>query len=107
MEKKLAKVEKKLREVQLKLAEAASLNLIQADAMANMKAALEACEDKWYNEGFADSKNSIEPVVHKTRIHGFREGWLAALQTMGVLDDSSLRNPEQVSYPTPTPPVQS
>lgn len=46
-EKKLAEVEEKLREAELKLAEAASLNLAQANAMADLKATLKACEDKW------------------------------------------------------------
>ena len=49
----------------------------------------------------------MEPVVHQARTHGFGEGWLAALQTMGVVEDSLLRNPEQIPYPAPVSPVQS
>lgn len=79
MEKKLAEMEKKLREVELKLADVASLNLTQVDVMADLKTTLEACEDKWYAEGFADAENFVEPVVHEARMHGFGEGWLAAL----------------------------
>ena len=106
-EKKLAEMEAKLGGIELKLAKAESLNLAQVDKIADLKAAFEACENKWYNEGFVDAKNSVEPIVHQARFHGFGEGWLAALQVMGVLEDSPLKNPEQIPYPTPPPPVQS
>ena len=55
----------KLGGTELKLAEAKSLNLAQVDEIANLKAALEACEEKWYNEGFMDAKNSMEPIVYQ------------------------------------------
>ena len=48
---------------ELKLAEAQSLNTTLAEELADLKAALESCENKWYNEGFADAENSVEPVV--------------------------------------------
>ena len=51
---------------ELKLAEAESLNTAQAKDLTDLKAALEACENKWYNEGFADAVNSTEPVVRQT-----------------------------------------
>lgn len=60
----LAEVEDWLGCIKLKLAEAASLNLAQADQIADLKANLEACENKWYDEGFADAKKSVEPIVH-------------------------------------------
>lgn len=43
--RKLAEAENKLGEVEVKLVEAASLNLAQANAIANLKATVEACED--------------------------------------------------------------
>ena len=55
----------KLGGTELKLAEAKSLNLAQVDEIANLKAALEACEEKWYNEGFMDAENSMEPIVYQ------------------------------------------
>lgn len=42
MKKKLAKTKKKLGEVKLKLTEVASLNLTQANAMVDLKTALDA-----------------------------------------------------------------
>ena len=106
-EGKLVEVDDQLGGVELKFAKAASLNLAQADQIVDLKVALEACESKWYGQGFADAKKSAEPVVHQTRIHGFGEGWLVAFQVMGVLEDSPLRDPGQIPYPTPPPPSQS
>ena len=78
-EKKLNEVEVKLGSTKLKLAEEKSLNLAQANEIVDPKAALDAYEEKWYNEGFADAENSMEPIIHQARLHGFEEGWLAAL----------------------------
>ena len=72
-----------------------------------LKAALEAFEKKWYDEGFADAENSVKPIIHQARRHRFGKGWLAALQVMGVAEDSSLRSLEQITYPHPPPPVQT
>ena len=69
----------KLGKTELKLAEAENLNLAQVDEIANLKAALKACKDKWYNAGFTDAENSIEPIVHQAQRHKFEEGWMAAL----------------------------
>ena len=102
-EKKLTEMEMKLGGIELKLAEAESLNLAQVDELANLKATLVACQDKWYNEGFADAENFAEPVVCQAWKHGFEEGWLATLQAMGVLEDSPLRNPNQIPFPNPSP----
>ena len=51
VEEKLAEAEDRLGGIELKLAEAVSLNLAQANQLADLKAALEACENKWYDEG--------------------------------------------------------
>ena len=94
VERKLTKVEVKLGSTELKLAKAKSLNLAQANEVADLKTALEAYKEKWYNECFANAKNSVEPVIRQARLQGFGEGWLATLQAIGVAEDSPLRNPE-------------
>ena len=101
----MTKMEVKLEGTKLKLVEVESLNLAQAEKIADLKASLEACEEKWYNKGFMDAENSVEPIVHQAWHHRFKEGWLAALQVMGVAEDSPLRNLEQIPYPVPVPPV--
>lgn len=47
---------------------------------------------------FANVKNSVEPVMFQLRKYGFGEGWMAALVAAGVLEDSPLKNPDQVPY---------
>ena len=56
------------------MAKAASLNRAQAKELVDLKAALEACKNKWYNEGFADVENSAEPVINEARKLAFEEG---------------------------------
>ena len=94
-ELRLTKMDVKLGSTELKLAEMESLNLAQVDEITDLKAALIACK----------LENSVEPIVYQARRHGFGEGWMAALQAMGVLDDSPLRNPKQIPFPEPPPPV--
>ena len=55
----------KQNETDVKLAKAISLNTAQAEELADLRAILEACEEKWYNEEFADAENFAEPVVNQ------------------------------------------
>lgn len=80
-----------------------SLNLVKDKEITELKAALEASEDKWYNVGFADAKNSAKPIMFQSRKYGFSEGRMAALAAIGVLEDSLLKNPDQVPFPEPLP----
>ena len=78
-EKRSTKLLAKQKETNVKLAEEISLNTAQAKELADLRAALEACEEKWYNEGFADAENFVEPVVNQARRLGFEAGWFVAL----------------------------
>ena len=93
VEKRSLKLEVKLGETELKLAEAASMNIARAKELADLRAALEACKNKWYNKGFADAENSVELVIEEARKLAFKEGWLASLQALGVPEESPLRDP--------------
>ena len=106
-EKRSMELLAKQNETDLKLAEAVSLNTAQAEELADLRAVLEACEEKWYNEGFADVENSAEPVVNQARRLGFEAGWFVALQALGVLEDSPLRYPGQIPFPSLTPVVHN
>ena len=97
-EKRFTDLEAKLGETELKLVEAASLNTVRAEELADLKAALEGCESKWYDEGFANAENSVELVINEARKLAFKEGWLAALQAIGVPKDSPLRDPNQIPF---------
>ena len=46
-----------------------------------------------YNEGFADAENLVELIVNEAWRLGFEDGWLAALQALGVPEDSPFRDP--------------
>ena len=100
MEKRSAEILAKQNETDVKLAKVISLNTAQAEELANLRAALEACEEKWYNEGFADTENFVKPIVNQRRKIGFETGWFAALQVLGVPEDSPLRDPGQIPFPS-------
>ena len=73
-EKRSVELLAKQNKTDVKLAKAISLNTAQAKELADLRAALEACEEKWYNEGFADAENSIKPVVNQACKMGFEAG---------------------------------
>ena len=100
VEKKLADLEAKVGETELKLAEAKSLNFARAEELADLRAALEGCKSKWYNEGFANAENSVEPVINEARKLAFKEGWFATLQGVGVLEDSPLKDLDHIPFPS-------
>ena len=72
--KKSTELKMKLGGIELKLAEAKSLNLAQVDELADLNATLGACENKLYNEGFTDAENSAEQVIRQAQKLGFEEG---------------------------------
>ena len=92
--KRFTKLLAKQNKTDVKLAEVISLNTAQAEELADLKAALEAYEEQWYNEGFAEAENSTEPVVNQAQRLGFEAGWFVALQILGVPEDSPLRDPD-------------
>ena len=68
---------------------------------------MKACKNKWYNEGFANAENFVDLIFREARKLRFKERWLAALQAIGVPEDSTLRNPDQIPFPDPFPAVQN
>ena len=100
MKKRLVDLEAKLRETELKLAEAESLKTAWAEELADLRAAFKGCESKWYDKGFANVENSVEPIINEARKLAFKEGRLAALQAVGVPKYSPLKDPNQISLPS-------
>ena len=100
---RLAELTTKQNETDLKLGEVASLNVALNEELADLWVALEASENKWYNEGFVDAEEGVEPVMREARQLSFQEGWMAALHASGVLEDSHLRDLSQIpsSYTEP------
>ena len=56
-----------------------------------------------YNEGFADAENLVELIVNEAWRLGFEDGWLVALQALGVPEDSPFRDPSQIPFLSSTP----
>ena len=98
-EKRLGELTTRQNETDLKLAEVASLNVALNEELVDLWATLEACENKWYDEGFADAKKGVEPVIREARQLSFQEGWMAALHASGVPEDSHLRDLSRISFP--------
>ena len=97
--KRLTELVTKQNEMDLKLADMASQNVALTKELTDLWAALEACENKWYGEGFANTERGVEPVVKEARQLSFQEGWMAALDALGVPEDSPLRDPGQIPFP--------
>ena len=92
-EKWLAELTTRQNKTDLKLAEAVSLNVALNEELTDLRDALEACENKWYDKGFTDAEEGVEPVIREARQLSFQEGWMAALHALGVPEDSHLRDP--------------
>ena len=94
-------------ETNLKLAEMASLNVALNEELAEVRAALEAYENKLYDEGFADVKEGVKLIIREARQLSFQEGWMAALHASGVPEDSHLRDPSRIPFPDSLPAKQN
>ena len=106
-EKRSAVLVMKQNETDLNLAKAVSLNVTLSEEVADLLATLKACESKWYDEGFADAKNGVEPIVMQAWQLSFQDGWMAALQALRVPEDSPLRGPGQIPIPNFAPVTQN
>ena len=74
VEKKLTELEVKLGGTELKLVEAESLNLVQADEIADPKAALEACEESGTMKALQMLKTPWSPFSIKPDFMDSRRG---------------------------------
>ena len=63
VEKRCSKLLAKQNKKNVKLAEAISLNTSQAEELTDLRASLEAYEQKWCNKGFVDDEKYVELVV--------------------------------------------
>lgn len=66
-EQKVGETEIKQGGTELKLVEAKSLNSANIKEITELKVALEASEDKWYNTGFVDAENFVEPIIYQSQ----------------------------------------
>ena len=62
-ELKVVEMAAKLEEVELRLVGVESVNLARDNEIAELKVTLDESENKWYNMGFADAKNSTKLIM--------------------------------------------
>ena len=105
--KRLAELTTKQNETDLKLVEATSPNVALTEELADLRTALEACENKWYDEGFVDVEENVEPVIKEARQLSFQEGRMAALHASGVPKVSHLRDPSRILFSDSLPATQN
>ena len=86
-------------EAELRVTGAKRIIIARNKEIAELKAALNESENKYYNMGFNDAENSAKPIMFENQKYGLGEGWLAIVIAMGVQEDSPLRNPDQIPYP--------
>ena len=103
----MAELTTKQNETDLKLVEATSLNVALTKELADLRTALEAYENKWYDEGFVNAEENVEPVIKEARQLSFQEGWMAALHASGVPKDSHLRDPSRIPFSDSLPATQN
>ena len=105
--KRLAELTTRQNETDLKLAEAASLNVALNEELTDLRAVSEVYENKWYDEEFTDAEEGVEPAIREARQLSFQEGWMAALHASGVLEDSYLKDPSQIPFLDSVPATQN
>ena len=69
----------------MKLAQAKSVISTRDKEIADLKVTMVQSNDKFYNMGFADAKNFSKPIMLESRRYKFEEGWMAAVNAMGLL----------------------
>lgn len=106
-EERSVELEAKHHEMDLKLAKEMSRNTALTEEVVDLRAALEAAENKWYDEGFANAEKGVELVVKEARQLSFQDGLMAALHALEVPEDSPLRDPGKIPFPEVLPSAQN
>nr|POE98880.1 polyadenylate-binding protein rbp47c [Quercus suber] len=69
-------------DAEVRLAQVESVISDRDKEVADLKVAMAQSEDKFYNMGFVDAKNSSERIMLESRHYQFREGWMAAVNAL-------------------------
>lgn len=60
--------------------------------MVNLKETMKTCKQVFYNMGFKDAENLVGVVVFQAQRFRFLEGWLAAVNAIGLLESSAFKD---------------
>lgn len=93
----------KLGEAEVKLADVLSIISAHDKELAHLKETMKNCEQVFYNMGFKDAENSVGPVIFQARKFVFVEGWMAAMNGIGLPDSSPFRDAIQIPLPNDHP----
>lgn len=104
----MANLEGKLGDAEVRLTQVETVISTRDKEIVDLKIVVVQSEDKCYNMGFAKTKSSSKLIMLDSWRHGFREGWMAVVNALGLLEDSIFRDPNKIPYlePLHPPPVQ-
>jgi len=67
--------------------------------LADLKETLNSYEQVYYNTGFKDAENSARLVIFQALKFRFVEGWMAAVNAIGLPYTSPFRSANQIPLP--------
>ena len=82
-----------------KLIETASILSAREKEFTDYKGFEKAWKQTYYNRGFKDAESLASPVIFQAQKFGFMEGWMAAVNAIGLPKDSPFRNIDPVPLP--------
>ena len=91
-EQKASELQGKLGDTELKLVETANILSARDKEFTDFKGEEKAWKQTYYNRGFRDTENSAGPVIFQAQKFGFMEGWMIAVNTLGLPDDSPFKS---------------
>lgn len=100
-QRKAEDLQGKLREAKIKIFEAISIVLTRDKELADLKE--KTSKQVSYNMGFKDAKNSVCAVIIQAQRFGFSEGWMAAVNAIGLPESSTFRDTNQIPLPSDPP----
>ena len=78
-------------EVELKLSKTASVLIARNKEFTDYEGGEKARKQNYYNKGFKHAEDSAGPVIFQARKFGFQEGWMAAVNAIGLPKESLFR----------------
>nr|POE95887.1 hypothetical protein CFP56_23631 [Quercus suber] len=86
----------RLREAKLKLAETTSILTARDKEFIDYKGGVGARKQHYYNKGFQNAEDLVGPVILQAQKFGFLEGWMTAVNAIGLPEESPFRKIDQV-----------
>ena len=98
-EQKANEAQRKLGETKLKRVKTASILFARDKEFTDYKGGEKARKQTYHNRGFRDIENSVGPMIFQARKFEFMEVWMATVNAISLLKDSSFRSTNRVPLP--------